>query len=173
MNLFSKLFGGRREENHGVRLMKILKAREAKIGDIDRAWNEIRQEFTVQFGYVSFCPEKSEIIKKKVTAPIEQLISRHHGVGKGSISADDKGIAFGFFALCADDDEVEAIESEIDQILSDAGATFKKLRPERCTGCKRVVRNWTWIPVQNGSVLGCLHCKTPQPKLSFDHENAA
>jgi len=166
MSLFNKLFGSRKP--HSVRFAEAVKARYeqkyAKSGNLPRAQNEIISEFTTHFYYFTICPGKGDQIKEQIATPIEQILSRHTGVTDGKISADDRTVSFGFFAVCLDDDEVQAIESEIGQIISGTGVTFEKRSPERCTGCKRVVRHWQMIPLKNGNeVQGCPHCKTPKP----------
>ena len=166
MSFLSKLFGGSKTRpDHGVRFAQVVKAREAKIGDPIRAYNEIAHEFSTQFSYFSYCPGKGDQIKTTVSEPVEQIMSNHHGTKQGRISADNESISFGFFAVCVDDDEVQAIESEIEQVLAGSGVSFKKLAPERCTGCKRVVRHWAMVAGPSGSEeLGCWQCKTPKPK---------
>ena len=162
MGLFSKLFGS--SKPHSVRFAVAVRARYAKTLDLVRAQNEIIQEFTTHFYYFSICPGNGEQIKKSITVPIEQILSRHTCVTDATVSADEGSISIGFFAVCVDDGEVRAIESEISQVFSDARVRFTKRSPERCTGCKKVVRHWQMVPVERGAVQGCPCCKTPKPQ---------
>jgi len=79
MSFLSRLFGSKPQPDHGVRFGQAVKRKEAEVGDPIRAYHEVASEFSTQFAYFSYCPGQGEQIKQRVTEPIEQLMSRHHG----------------------------------------------------------------------------------------------
>lgn len=120
---------------HSDRLNALFRSRTRRSGDANAAWYSVLQEFGTTFQYrITDPPGKDH--HDELQAAINPVFSRHHKEGRGMVGFDD----FTYGAICVDEDEICAIETELEQVLSGAGLKFKKLSPARCDHCGRRLR---------------------------------
>ena len=168
MGLLDRIFGTKKAtKSHGERYAEIGAEHGSDLNARLQAMREAERDFSTQFSYSVNYTGQPHQFSEHLKESIFNVREKHLGQGSCAFDVGENSLWFNFFCVCLDNDEVEKIESEIEELLRIASCEFSKLAPERCSGCNAVVRRWEVIEVQDEAgtqqVLGCSACNTPRP----------